>query len=279
MAWFRETECRHCGSKDHASDDCPHDHGFLGIGADTRCRHCRSKEHSSDDCPHDSGFVGIGAETECRHCGSPDHTSDDCPHDRGFFGIGEKTKCEYCGSRNHSSDNCPHDHGFLGIGAKTKCEYCGSRNHGSDDCPHDDLARERKRQAMEVRERERPQYDSTGSSDTTTASPGWEDNVLAFICLGLPAMVVLMLLLKLWSVSPPHPIRESVQSVSYVASEGLNLREGPGRHTSVVRVLPRGTRVNVLEEGQVVDGTVWVRVSVGWSDGWVSQRHLQSNHP
>ncbi len=102
------TECRHCGSKDHASDDCPHDKGFLGLGAETKCRHCGSKRHASDDCPHDKGFVGLGAETECRHCGSKSHASDDCPHDKGLLGLGAETKCRHCGSKEHPSDNCPH---------------------------------------------------------------------------------------------------------------------------------------------------------------------------
>ena len=66
-----ESACRHCGSKEHASEDCPH--GILS----TECRHCGSKNHASDDCPH-----GIFSE-ECRHCGSKDHATDDCP--QGLF--------------------------------------------------------------------------------------------------------------------------------------------------------------------------------------------------
>lgn len=129
-------ECRYCRSKNHASDDCPHDRGFVGIGAKTECEHCGSEDHASDDCPHDKGVIGIGARDECRFCRSKNHSSDDCPHDKGFAGIGAKTECEHCGSVDHASDDCPHDKGFLGIGAQTKCRRCGSKEHSHDDCPH-----------------------------------------------------------------------------------------------------------------------------------------------
>jgi len=104
-------KCRHCGSKEHASDDCPH-----GIFS-SKCRHCGSIEHASDDCPH-----GIFSD-KCRHCGSKNHASDDCPH--GIF----SSKCRHCGSIEHNSDDCPH-----GI-FSSECRYCGSKNHASDDCP------------------------------------------------------------------------------------------------------------------------------------------------
>jgi len=135
-SFFGEKECRHCHSKDHSSEDCPHDQGFLGIGAETACRHCGSKEHSAEDCPHEHGFLGIGAETACRHCGSKDHTSEDCVHDHGFLGIGAETACRHCGAVNHASEDCPHDHGFLGIGAEVSCNHCGSREHATVGCPH-----------------------------------------------------------------------------------------------------------------------------------------------
>ena len=80
MGLFSETECRHCGSRDHASDNCPHDKGFVGLFSEAKCRHCGSKEHASDDCPHDKGFLGLLSETKCRHCGSKNHATNNCPH-------------------------------------------------------------------------------------------------------------------------------------------------------------------------------------------------------
>ena len=88
MALF-ESDCRHCGSTEHASEDCPH-----GIFS-TKCRHCGSSEHASDDCPHGT------FSSKCRHCGSVNHASDDCPH--GTF----SSKCRHCGSVDHASDSCP----------------------------------------------------------------------------------------------------------------------------------------------------------------------------
>lgn len=111
-------------------------HGLFGLGADTECRHCGSKEHATGDCPHDHGIFGIGADTECRHCGSNDHATKDCPHDQGIFGLGADTECSHCGSNNHSTEDCPHDHGLFGLGADTECRHCGSNNHATDDCPH-----------------------------------------------------------------------------------------------------------------------------------------------
>ena len=111
-----ESDCRHCGSTEHASENCPH-----GIFS-SKCRHCGSVGHSSDDCPHDI------FSNKCRHCGSVDHSSDDCPHD--IF----SSKCRHCGSINHSSDDCPH-----GIFA-SKCRHCRSVDHASDNCPQGLLA-------------------------------------------------------------------------------------------------------------------------------------------
>jgi len=88
-SWFA-TECTYCGSKEHASSDCPH--GILS----TECTYCGSKNHASADCPH--GMFS----TKCTYCGSTDHVSDNCPH--GMF----STECTYCGSQEHASADCPH---------------------------------------------------------------------------------------------------------------------------------------------------------------------------
>ena len=40
-------ECRHCGSLEHASDNCPH-----GVFSKPECSRCGSIEHASSDCPH-----------------------------------------------------------------------------------------------------------------------------------------------------------------------------------------------------------------------------------
>lgn len=110
------TECSHCGSKEHASEDCPH-----GIFT-SKCAHCGSRDHSSENCPQ--GFFS----TKCAHCGSKEHASENCPH--GIF----SSKCAHCGSVNHSTENCPH--GIL----SSKCSHCGSRDHSTADCPHGILA-------------------------------------------------------------------------------------------------------------------------------------------
>ena len=103
--------CGRCGSKEHATDDCPHE--FFS----TKCERCGSVDHVASECPR--GFFS----TECGRCGSKEHSTDDCPHE--FF----STQCDRCGAVNHATDACPH--GFL----SRKCDRCGSLNHASDDCP------------------------------------------------------------------------------------------------------------------------------------------------
>lgn len=103
--------CGRCGSKEHATGDCPHE--FFS----TNCERCGSVDHVASECPR--GFFS----TECGRCGSKEHSTDDCPHE--FF----STRCDRCGSVNHATDVCPHD--FL----SRKCDRCGSLDHASDDCP------------------------------------------------------------------------------------------------------------------------------------------------
>jgi hypothetical protein len=45
------------------------------------CGNCGSKEHATRDCPHDSGLFGLFGSKECAHCGSKNHATRDCPHD------------------------------------------------------------------------------------------------------------------------------------------------------------------------------------------------------
>jgi hypothetical protein len=278
MSWFRETECRHCGSKDHASDDCPHEHGFLGIGAETECRHCGSKEHSSDDCPHDHGFFGIGEETECRHCGSHDHASDDCPHDHGFFGIGEETKCRYCGSRNHSSDDCPHDHGFFGIGAETKCRHCGSKQHSSDDCPH---GRTRDRIDDDCDESSRsynPSYESESSASDSSSSSSSESDQSSFLGQlfgwALIIGVVYLLVMGVRGSSDNSHSSFTQFPTEVVSTPGLNLRSDPDRTSNVLVTLTQGEAVQVMGTATSRTGAEWAHVRARGMEGWVTREYL-----
>lgn len=104
--------CGRCRSKEHSTDNCPHE--FFS----TSCERCGSVDHVAADCPR--GFFS----TECGRCGSKEHSTDDCPHE--YF----STQCESCGSVDHVARDCPR--GFL----STACEHCGSRNHNYESCPH-----------------------------------------------------------------------------------------------------------------------------------------------
>lgn len=157
-----DKECSHCGSKEHASSDCPH-----GIFS-SKCSHCGSIEHASSDCPH-----GIFS-SKCSHCGSKNHSSDNCPH--GIF----LTKCSHCGSKEHSSEDCPH-----GI-FSTQCSNCGSKNHSTEDCP----------QGMFGRSSSASRRTSSTSSDNDNSGAGiigWLIGVgiVVFVVIWLAVNVVL----------------------------------------------------------------------------------------
>lgn len=109
---FFSRECGNCGSKEHATSDCPH--GFFS----SKCGRCGSKSHATGDCPH--GFLS----SKCGRCGSTHHATSDCPH--GIF----SSECGKCGSKNHATSDCPH--GFF----SSKCGNCGGKDHGTSECPH-----------------------------------------------------------------------------------------------------------------------------------------------
>lgn len=108
-----EDECAQCGSKEHATEDCPH-----GPFAD-RCARCDSREHATESCPHDVFNAA------CDRCGSREHATSDCPH--SAF----ESQCAQCGSTEHATSDCPH--GFL----QSECARCGSHDHATSACPHD----------------------------------------------------------------------------------------------------------------------------------------------
>jgi N-acetylmuramoyl-L-alanine amidase len=64
--------------------------------------------------------------------------------------------------------------------------------------------------------------------------------------------------------------REVFGVVTRVTTSGLNLRSGPGTNFGVLKILPRGTRVDVLS----VSGS-WSNVEVGGLKGWVSNQYLK----
>ncbi len=62
----------------------------------------------------------------------------------------------------------------------------------------------------------------------------------------------------------------------YVNTPELNLRAAPGTGHVVLAVLPAGTRVTTLGQGQCIDDTIWIDVHVPdlGLDGWVAKPYL-----
>lgn len=72
-------------------------------------------------------------------------------------------------------------------------------------------------------------------------------------------------------VVPTQPSSLPVQRVN----RDLNLRSGPGIDYSIVRVLPQGTVVSVLNQTQEVEGSMWMKVRVEEVEGWVNHKFLE----
>jgi hypothetical protein len=59
------------------------------------------------------------------------------------------------------------------------------------------------------------------------------------------------------------------------ADEGVNLRTGPGEDCDILTTLDPGTEV-VVESGPVQAGDLlWVKITVGDTEGWVAERFLE----
>jgi uncharacterized protein YgiM (DUF1202 family) len=72
----------------------------------------------------------------------------------------------------------------------------------------------------------------------------------------------------------PSPEVPSFQT-RQVKSDTLNMRVAPGTDQEIVMVLTKGAQVIVLNETQVLQDTIWVKVRVGKREGWVSQKLLE----
>jgi len=70
----------------------------------------------------------------------------------------------------------------------------------------------------------------------------------------------------------PSPTEENIRYVN--ARIGLNLREGPSTDYPIIRALPRGTAVTVLED---MEG--WSHVIVGEDKGFVASQYLSATGP
>lgn len=60
----------------------------------------------------------------------------------------------------------------------------------------------------------------------------------------------------------------------YIASESVNVREGPGKDHAVIDRLPRGEAVLVLVEGQGSGGWSLIRIEGDGIEGYVASRLL-----
>lgn len=60
----------------------------------------------------------------------------------------------------------------------------------------------------------------------------------------------------------------------YIASESVNVREGPGKDHAVIDRLPRGEAVLVLVEGEGPDGWSLIRIEGDGIEGYVASRLL-----
>jgi 3D (Asp-Asp-Asp) domain-containing protein len=64
--------------------------------------------------------------------------------------------------------------------------------------------------------------------------------------------------------------------VTSTDGDGLRLRGGAGLNYPVQGTLPEGTRVQIVEGPQTVDGQQWFRVTASAANGWASARYLNA---
>lgn len=99
-------------------------------------------------------------------------------------------------------------------------------------------------------------------------------------CLGLSTMIQN-------TTQPANTIPSNTQVIpslpelrtpSYrITTDILNMRTAPGMVAPIITTLANGTRVELLNEQQELDGQSWVRVRAGDQDGWVDRRYLRDD--
>jgi len=77
------------------------------------------------------------------------------------------------------------------------------------------------------------------------------------------------------NLPPPSPPPDTFSEgdTLYVASTGLNLREGPSVEHTIITALSQGTAVTILEPGG------WARVQANGHTGFVASRYLSATQP
>jgi len=68
---------------------------------------------------------------------------------------------------------------------------------------------------------------------------------------------------------------DSVIATRKVKIDMLNVRAAPGTDNEIVIVLHKGAEVTVLNEQQLVQDSIWVKIRTGDREGWVSQKFLE----
>lgn len=99
------------------------------------------------------------------------------------------------------------------------------------------------------------------ASGTTPAMPTTPTTPAAPIAPGVPAP-------RPATPSAPGPLRAGVRAVVANAGAGdcVNIREGPGLNAKVVRCLPDGARLRIVEGPSSADGMSWWRLEdLGWA--------------
>lgn len=75
---------------------------------------------------------------------------------------------------------------------------------------------------------------------------------------------------------PPAPAPSEPTPVVQQAAQEVNLRVQPGIDNTLIRIIPHGTQVVLLGETvSLPDGSVWAKVRVGQSEGWINRRFLR----
>jgi SH3 domain-containing protein len=102
------------------------------------------------------------------------------------------------------------------------------------------------------------------------------------IAIGIVVVIVIVLVIAIMSgkgvnsTQQPAQQGQTVGTMREVRAVQLNMRSGPGKHYSVVRVFKQNERIVTIGEPQNVNGELWIQASTpdGQTRGWITRKFL-----
>ena len=102
------------------------------------------------------------------------------------------------------------------------------------------------------------------------------------IAIGIVVVIVIVAVIAIMSgnrgssTQQPAQHNQTVGTMREVRATQLNMRSGPGKQYSVVRVFKQNERIVTIGEPQSVNGELWIQASTpdGQTRGWITRKFL-----